>query len=52
MKTKEEALKWWRSMNKENQMKHHNESMFNKVPFEIFTRSSIKIEMVFKNNKQ
>jgi len=52
MNTREEALKWWRSMSKETQLKHHSESMFNKLPFEAFSRSSSKIEMVFNTKER
>ena len=48
MNTREEALKWWRSMDEQTQREVHSKSIFGKLPFEAFSRSSSKIEMVFK----
>lgn len=45
---REKALEWWRSMDEQTQREVHSNSIFRRYPFEMFTRSSSKIEMVFK----
>ena len=52
MNTREEALKWWRSMDEQTQREVHSKSIFSKLPFEAFSRSSSKIEMVFNTKER
>ena len=49
---REKALEWWRSMGEQTQREVHSKSIFSKLPFEAFSRSSSKIEMVFKNKDE
>lgn len=52
IKMREKALEWWRRMDEQTQREVHSKSIFSKLPFEAFSRSSSKIEMVFKNKDE
>ena len=52
IKMREKALEWWRRMDEQTQREVHSKSIFSKLPFEAFSRSSSKIEMVFKNKEK
>ena len=52
IKMREKALEWWRSMDEQTQREVHSKSIFSKLPFEAFSRSSSKIEMVFNTKER
>ena len=48
---REQALEWWRGMDEKTQREVHSKSIFSKLSFEAFSRSSSKIEMIFKGSQ-